>query len=263
MPQMRPNILVNWDIVSQHPTVKIESWLSTIFIKNLLIKKPVNASSEPGLQNFLRFCRCLLKCIYLQIQHIPTFRQVTLRSNLILFMMQFKLCRFLFFFHVQHLSITAFLLGRVAGSAALGGLEMPRGFHQPLTALRAPHQDGSKPDRRCNHATWSFADLRVCSQQGLLCQSSLGHSVKWPSHRSQGRIQEGAIGAIVSPKTEESNFVHHNFVQFGKQNPRYKAISLSIVLSQQFCEAYFVSLSNSSEVVMRLDYQILLKSPPP
>ena len=26
----------------------------------------------------------------------------------------------------------------------------------------------------------------------------------------------GAIGAIAPPKTCESNFIHHNFVQFGK-----------------------------------------------
>ena len=40
----------------------------------------------------------------------------------------------------------------------------------------------------------------------------------------QGRIQGGRIGAIAPPKTYESNFIHHNFVQFGKQPSRYKAI---------------------------------------
>jgi len=39
----------------------------------------------------------------------------------------------------------------------------------------------------------------------------------------------GAIGAIASPKTYESNFIHHDFVQFGKQHSRYKAILPSIV----------------------------------
>jgi len=27
-----------------------------------------------------------------------------------------------------------------------------------------------------------------------------------------------AVGAIASPKTFESNFIHHDFVQFGKQH---------------------------------------------
>jgi len=43
------------------------------------------------------------------------------------------------------------------------------------------------------------------------------------------------------PKTYESNFFHHDFVQFGKQHSRYKAILPSIVLSQQCCEVYFIS----------------------
>jgi len=31
-------------------------------------------------------------------------------------------------------------------------------------------------------------------------------------------------GTIAPPKTYESNFIHHNFVRFGKQHSRYKAI---------------------------------------
>ena len=64
------------------------------------------------------------------------------------------------------------------------------------------------------------------------------------------------------PKTYESKSFHHDFVQFGKQHSRYQAILPSIVLSQKYCEVY-LSLSYSSELVMRLDCQILLKSPPP
>jgi len=45
------------------------------------------------------------------------------------------------------------------------------------------------------------------------------------------------------PKTYKSKFFHHNFVQFGKQHSRYKAILTSIVLSQQCCEVYFMSLA--------------------
>jgi len=51
----------------------------------------------------------------------------------------------------------------------------------------------------------------------------------------------GAIGVIASPKTYESNFIHNEFVQFGKQYSRYKAILSSIVLSQVCCVAYFIS----------------------
>ena len=54
------------------------------------------------------------------------------------------------------------------------------------------------------------------------------------------------IGAVAFPKTFKSNLVHHDFVQFGKQHSRYRVISSSsssIVLSQQFCEAYFISVT--------------------
>jgi len=44
-------------------------------------------------------------------------------------------------------------------------------------------------------------------------------------------------------KTYESNFIHHDFAQFGKQHSRYKAILPSIVLSQQCCEVYFISFA--------------------
>ena len=38
---------------------------------------------------------------------------------------------------------------------------------------------------------------------------------------TQGRIQGGAIGAIAPPKPYESNFIHHNILQFRKQHTRY------------------------------------------
>jgi len=71
---------------------------------------------------------------------------------------------------------------------------------------------------------------------------------------SQGRIQRGAIEAIASPKSYESNLIHHNFVQFGNKHSRYKAILSSIDLPQQFCEAYLIPLTDS-EAVMGLVYQ--------
>jgi len=50
-------------------------------------------------------------------------------------------------------------------------------------------------------------------------------------------------GGDLPPKSYESNFIHHDFLQFEKQHLRYKAILPSIVLSQQFCEVYFISLT--------------------
>jgi len=46
----------------------------------------------------------------------------------------------------------------------------------------------------------------------------------------QGQIWVGGKGR--RPKAYESNFIHHDFVQFGKQHSRWKAILWSIVLSQ-------------------------------
>jgi len=42
----------------------------------------------------------------------------------------------------------------------------------------------------------------------------------------------GAIGTIDPPKTYESKFIHHDYVQFRKQHSRLKAILSSIVLPQ-------------------------------
>ena len=60
-------------------------------------------------------------------------------------------------------------------------------------------------------------------------------------YNNQGRIQGGTIGAIAPPKTYESSFIHHDFVHFGKQYSWY--ILQSIVLLQQCCEVYFISLT--------------------
>jgi len=55
----------------------------------------------------------------------------------------------------------------------------------------------------------------------------------------------GAIGAIAPTKTYKSNFDHHDFEQFKKQHSPspYKAILLSIILSQECCEVCFMSLT--------------------
>jgi len=39
-----------------------------------------------------------------------------------------------------------------------------------------------------------------------------------PSNPRYTNVQRGAIEANPSPKTYESNFIHHDFVQFGKQH---------------------------------------------
>jgi len=47
------------------------------------------------------------------------------------------------------------------------------------------------------------------------------------------------------PKAYESNFIHHDFVQFGKQHSRCKIILGSIVLSQRSCEVHVISLTRN------------------
>jgi len=53
---------------------------------------------------------------------------------------------------------------------------------------------------------------------------------------TKGCSKEGRLGLIASSETYESNFPVHDFVQFGKQHSRCKAILPSTVLSQQCCE---------------------------
>jgi len=53
----------------------------------------------------------------------------------------------------------------------------------------------------------------------------------------------GSIGAIAPPKTCKSDFIHHDFEQFGKHHSRCKAILPWLVLSPQYCEVHFTSLA--------------------
>jgi len=53
-----------------------------------------------------------------------------------------------------------------------------------------------------------------------------------------------AVGAIVPPKTYESKFIHDDFVQFGKQHSRYKAILPPIVLSEKCCDWFNTAVVN-------------------
>jgi len=75
----------------------------------------------------------------------------------------------------------------------------------------------------------------------------------------QGRIQGGRS----APKTYESYFFRHDFVQFGKQHSRYKAILPSIVLSQQCCEVYFISLTLGNQNITEIPPLNLLAGPAP
>jgi len=67
----------------------------------------------------------------------------------------------------------------------------------------------------------------------------------WEPWPKQERIQGGDWGdrPIAPPKTYESKFIHNDILQFGKQHSRYKASLSSIVLIQQCCEIYFISLT--------------------
>jgi len=59
----------------------------------------------------------------------------------------------------------------------------------------------------------------------------------------EGSLVTNLLTGRSPPKTCESNFIHHNFLQSGKQHSRCKAILPSIVLSQQCCEVYVISLT--------------------
>jgi len=62
-----------------------------------------------------------------------------------------------------------------------------------------------------------------------------------PTTNNQGRNKGGRLERLTL-LNYENDFIHRNFVQFGKQLSRYKAILPSIVLSQQCCEVIFISL---------------------
>jgi len=90
-------------------------------------------------------------------------------------------------------------------------------------------------------------DLSRCKHSGsfyLACFASVCKIFTAAVSQSQtGADPGGAIGAVSPLKTYKSNFFHNDFLQFGKQHSRYKAIFTSIVLPQQCCEVYFMSLA--------------------
>jgi len=77
--------------------------------------------------------------------------------------------------------VPAFTAGRVAGAVAPGVLEISYGFQQSQIVMLASHQDGTKQDGRCNHATWSSGPLSRGCSQGRTCIGNLswGILVTW------------------------------------------------------------------------------------
>jgi len=53
-------------------------------------------------------------------------------------------------------------------------------------------------------------------------------------------LQGGLLGRSAP---YESNYIHHDFLQFEKQHSQYKANLSSIVLLQHYCEEYFIPLT--------------------
>ena len=63
---------------------------------------------------------------------------------------------------------------------------------------------------------------------------------RFQAMRSRGGSRRGDAPP---PETYKSNFIRHDFVQFGKQYSRIKAILSSIVFSQQCCSVYCIFLT--------------------
>ena len=107
----------------------------------------------------------------------------------------------------------------------------------------------SHAEIRCHViATQQRETAEQCARE--LCNVTLQTELWWAnckligaSYQNQGRVHGWAIGAIAPPKSYENKFVHHNFVQFGKQHSRYKAILSPTVLSQLCCEVHFILLT--------------------
>jgi len=72
---------------------------------------------------------------------------------------------------------------------------------------------------------------KTLAKQKCVIRFSLPEEFLFRFIRGRFRV---AIGAIAPPpKNYESNFIHHDFLQFGKQHLRYKAIVPSTVFSQR------------------------------
>jgi len=82
---------------------------------------------------------------------------------------------------------------------------------------------------------------RLADLQQLDCCRGLDTGVIALVKQKQGGSR-GAIGGSLL-ETYENIFIRHNFLQFGKQHSWYKPVLSSIVLSQQCCAVYFITLT--------------------
>jgi len=79
----------------------------------------------------------------------------------------------------------AFSLGKVACAAALGGREIHHGLQQFQIFLLAPHKDGTKQGRTCNHGTWSSGPhSRGCTPSRTSSKIFPGKFWSWLNHLS-------------------------------------------------------------------------------
>jgi len=117
--------------------------------------------------------------------------------------------------------------------------EIWRSFANSLRSILTLRSTVHEIARQFNNLAYSSGLMFVWPGHFCKCFWSLFSSNRlskrtelyWNSYR-QRRIRGGTtIGAIAPPKTEESNLIHHNFVQFWKPNSPYEGSSSSIVLS--------------------------------
>ena len=113
----------------------------------------------------------------------------------------------------------------------------------------------------CPHLSWIglHHSYRPSGQFAWL-QSLTFNIQSMSSHLVMSRANPGgAIGTIARPKTYESNFIHHVFVQFEKTFASKGHFVVHCFVTTELWGILHLSCSNKA--VMWLDYQILLKSP--
>jgi len=121
-------------------------------------------------------------------KHFETEKRLLLpwKRNLeagLMWKMTWSVCYHVFsleYYFLSFIFLPTFPLGRVAGAAALGRLEIPHDQEQSQIILLAQHQNGTKQGRRCYHSTWSLGEHLAAfpwfSQQDLPSQTLLGLS---------------------------------------------------------------------------------------
>ena len=90
---------------------------------------------------------------------------------------------------------------------------------------------------KCMELTFIYWFVKFYSQMKKFAAWAYCKSKRWC------QLPTWWLLTVCPPETYESNFIHDDFVQFRKQHLRLKATLSSIVLSQQCCEMYFISLT--------------------